>query len=301
MTFAWAWCFALLPLPWLARRWLAPAECGVALRVPSLPALAKRPAAAAGPHRLATLAWLLLVLAAARPQMPGTTVPQALDGRDLMLAFDVSASMATTDLLLDGRAVTRLAAARHFADGFLAARAGDRIGLVVFGSQAYLHTPLTRDLAAIRAALATADVGLAGRETALGDAIALSIKHLPEAPGLERTLILLSDGANTAGKLTPERAGWLARRAGLRIHAVVIGGDGKAPGLEALVAPGGGIHARATDAAALADFWRRIDAVEPAAPDALRRPAQELYAWPLAAALMLAAVLTFMRLRVTNP
>ena len=308
MSFAWPWCFLLLPLPWLLRRFAASTESGAALRVPSLPALAAAgaaPVAVAG--WLAALAWLLLLIAGARPQVPDEARVRPVSGRDLMLAVDLSASMATADLRLDGRPVARVAAARHFADAFLARRAGDRVGLIVFGSQAYLHTPLTYDLDAVRAALATADVGLAGRETALGDAVALAVKQLQDSPARERVLILLTDGANTAGTLTPERAAWLARRADLRIHAVSIGGTRAGDGiaartLQTVAERSDGLYLRATDSAALADFWRRIDAIEPgthAAPPL--RPARELYPWPLAVALALAAALMLARRRAAAP
>jgi len=309
MSFAWPWCFLILPLPWVLRRLLAEADGGAALRVPSLPAIptmATMAAAASVPRAvpwLAALAWLLLVAAAARPQLPDELRAPPVSGRDLFLAFDVSASMATADLRLDGRPVARMAAARRLADDFLAGRDGDRVGLIVFGRQAYLHTPLSFDLAAVRAALAGAEVGLAGRETALGDAVALASKHLQGLPAKDRVLVILTDGANTAGTLTPERAGWLARREGVRIHAVAIGsaqsGDGiDEASLRDIAERSGGSYQRATDAAAIAAFWRHLDAAEPTArAGAPLRPQREVYAWPLALALLLAAWLVRERSR----
>lgn len=300
MTFAWPWCFLILPLPWLLRRLLPPAERGQALRVPSLPAMA---GSAVGRRRaswLAALAWLLLVVAAARPLAPDDTHPQPVSGRDLLLAFDVSASMATADMSLGGRPVARLAAARRFAADFLARRAGDRVGLIVFGKQAYLHTPLTFDLDAVHAALASVEVGLAGRETALGDAIALAVKYLQDTPAPQRVLVLVSDGANTAGTLSPQRAAWLAQRGALRIHAVGIGGGQgiDEETLKGIAERSGGLYLRATDADGLTEFWRRVAAIEPGAGrGAPLRPARELYAWPLALALLLAAGLTLGRRR----
>lgn len=146
MSFAWPWVFLVLPLPWLVRRLATPVEeAGAALRLPSLPAGGVTGASVASRLSLglALVAWALLVTAAARPQVVGDGAPPPVSGRGLMLAFDVSASMATTDLRLDGRPIDRLRAARTFADEFLGRRQGDRIGLIVFGSQAYLHTPLT--------------------------------------------------------------------------------------------------------------------------------------------------------------
>lgn len=298
MSFAWLGVFLALPLPWLLRRLLAPAAGDIALRVPMLPAVGARAPETTGTAWIAALVWLLLVCAAARPQIPDASLSRAASGRDLMIAFDVSASMATSDLRMDGRPAQRLQVARVLANDFLARRQGDRVGLIVFGSQAYLHTPLSFDLNAVRDALASAEVGLAGKETALGDAIALAVKHMRDVPGQQRVLVILTDGASNAGTLAPQRAAWLARRENLRIHAVGIGGTAAGGGDEAslkdIAAQTGGIYSRATDAAALADFWRQLDAVEPTARDDSAAPhRRELYPWPLALALMLTAWLLF--------
>lgn len=311
--FAWPWCFLLLALPCLVR--LLPPVPGAALRVPSVRSMESR----IGSHLVsplgsrivprisaatwvALLAWLLLVAAAARPQMPGALLSQQ-SGRDLMLAIDVSASMATRDLQFDGKPLERLQAARNVAGSFIRQReqAGrDRVGLVVFGSQAYLHTPLSFDLHAVRAALDTAETGLAGRETALGDAIALSTKHLGTQPRDARVLILVSDGANTAGTLEPMRAAWLAQREDVRIHAIGIGASAELDEatLKGIAAQTGGLYVRATDAAAISDFFRHVDQLEsaPHARSPVRR-AQELYVWPLAGAFLLACALVLIRVR----
>ena len=316
MSFAWPWCFLILPLPWLLRRLLSPAEAGVALRVGQLPATADsagewgRARPISGSLALAALAWLMLVSAAARPQMPQAPGSQPVSGRNLMLAFDVSGSMATADLQLDGQAVSRLQAARTLADDFLKRRQGDRVGLIVFGSQAYLHTPLTFDLDAVRAALATMESGLAGPETALGDAIGLATKHLQPLADPARELIVLTDGANTAGTLAPSRAAWVAQRAGVRIHAVGIGAlpAGKS---EAKALAGGldeatlqqiseqtaGSYLRATDSTAVQTFFAQIDQIAPTAQGtSISRPQRQLFVWPLALALMLTCGLALRRL-----
>lgn len=301
IDFAWPWCFLLLPLPWLVR--LLPPVPEAALRVPSVPSvdlrIVSRASMATG---VALFAWLLLVIAAARPQAPGTLLSQE-SGRDLMLAVDVSASMATRDLQSDGKPIERLQAARDVAASFIRQRertGSDRIGLVVFGSQAYLHTPLSFDLHAVRAALDTAETGLAGRETALGDAIALSTKHLGAQPRDARVLILLSDGANTAGTLDPMRAAWLAQREEVRIHVIGIGANAELDEatLKGIAVQTGGIYLRATDATAISDFFRHVDQLEsvPHARAPVRR-AQELYVWPLAGAFLLACMLILLRMR----
>lgn len=301
MNLAWPWCFLALPLPWLLRRLLPPADAGVALRLPQLPHAAPATMATdARPLWIAALVWLLLVVAAARPQVAGAPLPQEASGRELMLALDVSASMATRDLLLEGQATERLQVARRFADDFIRRRAGDRIGLVVFGTQAYLHTPLTFDLEALRAALNGAEAGLAGRETALGDAIALATKRLRAAHGEARVLVLLTDGANTAGTLAPLRAAWLAQRANVRVHVVGIGpaAESDEATLRGIAGQTGGLYLRATDGAALAGFFRAIDRIETATQEARPvTPVRELYPWPLALALALAAGLALRHAR----
>ncbi|MEO5659460.1 MAG: VWA domain-containing protein [Polaromonas sp.] len=318
MSFAWPWCFLALPLPWLLRCLLAPSDAGAALRVPNWLAAT---AAASAPRAefqlsmwIAALAWLLLVGAAARPQAPGEFSVQPVSGRDLMLAFDVSASMATADLQLGGKPMERLRVARTLADDFLKRRQGDRVGLIVFGSQAYLHTPLTFDLAAVRAALATMETGFAGPETALGDAIGLATKHLTPLADNTRELIVLTDGANTTGTLAPQRAAWLAQRAGVRIHAIGIGAapvvgtgsaDGRTPAggldeatLQQLAQQTGGSYLRATDSAAIEGFFRRLDHIKPSAHgEAAIRPQRALYPWPLALALALSGWLALRRIR----
>lgn len=309
MSFAWPWCFLALALPWLLRHALAPIGGRAALHLPHWPLAAEgKGAAPAAPALwIAVVAWLMLVTAAARPQAPAEPASVPVSGRDLMLAFDVSGSMATADLRLDGKPAERLRVARLLADDFLARRQGDRIGLIVFGSQAYLHTPLTFDLDAVRAALATMEVGFAGPETALGDAIGLAVKHMPPLPGNTRELIVLTDGANTAGSLAPQRAAWLAQREGVHIHVIGIGAGtpGGMPAadldettLRQIAGQSGGSYQRATDRGSIEEFFRRLDQIRPgpkgAAPIAPRR---ELYPWPLGLALVLSLWLALGRLR----
>ena len=311
MSFAWPWFFLLLPLPWLLRYGLAPVEAGAALRLPHWPAALAVGHRPSGSLWLAGLVWLLLVGACARPQVPGEWLVQPVRGRNLMLAFDVSASMATRDLRLGGQTLDRLSVARRLADDFLQRRQGDRVGLVVFGSQAYLHTPLTFDLTAVRAALATMEPGFAGPETALGDAIGLATKHMQQLAEPTRELVLLTDGANTAGTLSPARAAWLAQRAGVRIHVIGIGatapdsvgGRAQATGvdeatLQQLAEQSGGSYQRATDSAAIAQFFERLAQLRPGAEGTVAsRPPRALYPWPLGLALVLTVGLLLHRIR----
>lgn len=322
--FAWPWLLLALPLPLLVR-WLAPAVRGggPALRVPWGARL--REIRVDGGHALrgrlpwlALLGWVLLCVAAARPQQlgPPTVPPQA--GRDLMLAVDLSGSMADEDMTLGGRLVDRLTAAKAVLADFLDRREGDRVGLVVFGQRAYALAPMTRDLDSVRAQLAGSVVGLAGRETAIGDAIGLAVKRLSEQESGQRVLVLLTDGVNTAGVLDPLRAAELARAAGVRIHTIAFGGNRDAmsvfgfpvqlPGggddideatLRRIAGMTGGKSFRARDTAELAGIYAEIDRIEPVERDARPvRPLLERYPWPLGAALLCALLSLLLRPRV---
>ena len=315
--FAWPWLFALLPLPLLSL-WLLPraaAAPAAALRVPFLAVLRdagllqapSRPA----PWRrvLAILIWLLLVTSAARPQLLGESLQLPVTGRSLMFAVDISGSMVNDDMELGGRRVSRLSVVKVVASDFLRRREGDRVGLILFGRTAYLQAPLTLDRQTVATLLDEAQVGLAGKETALGDAIGLAVKRLREQPEHNRVLILLTDGANTAGAVDPLKAADLAAQEGVRIYTIGVGGDGllvQTPfGVQRLA--GGdldedtlkriadkthGRFFRARDSAGLAQVYRELDAIEPASKDALNfRPVRELYAWPLAVALALSLLL----------
>ena len=179
-----------------------------------------------GPGLFAWLAWALLCLALARPQQLGPPVAPPQAGRDLMLAVDLSGSMDEEDMQLGGEMVDRLTAAKAVLADFLDRRVGDRVGLLVFGERAYTLTPLTLDRTSVREQLADSVVGLAGRATAIGDAIGLAVKRLRNQPSQQRVLILLTDGVNTAGVIAPDKATELAKAEGVRVHTIAFGGDG---------------------------------------------------------------------------
>ena len=311
---AWPWMLLALPLPWLARRWLPPVrQAQPALRVPWGTRIDRLAADGGGPLSgmpvLALLAWMLLCLAAARPQQPGELLQAPASGRELMLAVDLSGSMGEVDMRLGGSPVDRLTAAKAVISDFLGRREGDRVGLVVFGQRAYALTPLTLDRESVRLQLLDSVVGLAGRETAIGDAIGLAVKRL-RAARVERAqdgpqvLILLTDGVNTAGRLDPVKAAELAREQGVRIHTIAFGGQDtrtlfgiRLPnadaeideeGLRRIAEATGGRAFRARDADELAGIYAEIDRIEPVAqPGERLRPMIERYPWPLAAALLL--------------
>lgn len=309
LEFAWPWMVVLLPLPWLLRRWLRPAAPAQALHLPQpglqLARVAGNAASGFTPWLLA-LAWLCLLLAAARPQWVGPPQAQQRSGRALMLAVDLSGSMRTDDMQLAGQSVSRFGAVEAIAGDFISRRSGDEMGLVLFGSQAFLVTPLTFDLSAVRAQLQGAAVGLAGTETAIGDAIAVAVKRLSSLPEPARVLVLLTDGVNNAGSIAPREAARAAKAAGVRIYTIGIGATRmRVPGffgsqlvnpsadldadmLTAIATQTGGRFFRATDSDQLADAYRAIDALEPMPQRGPSlRPRYEGFRWPLGAAALL--------------
>jgi Ca-activated chloride channel family protein len=320
VEFAWLWVFALLPLPVLVR-WLLPPAPGAdsaALRVPST---ALFPRAEGGERGfalrprlvLAALAWALLVVAAARPQIAGDALEAPVTGRNLMLAVDLSGSMEARDFTLGGRTVNRLSATKAVAGEFIDRREGDRLGLILFGERAYLQAPLTFDRETVKTLLFEAVIGLAGEKTAIGDAITLGVKRIHEeggggAPAGEQVLVLLTDGANTAGAITPLKAAELAGQVGLKIYTIGIGAETmKIPSLlgnrmrqvnpsldldedtlTRIAEITGGRYFRATDTASLQEIYRILDELEPAASDeGGMRPVADVFYWPLGGALLL--------------
>jgi Ca-activated chloride channel family protein len=318
--FAWPWVFLLLPLPWLVWRALKPASPGQALRLPHA-ALAW----GAGDHAVAgnaaswllALGWLCLLVAGARPQMLGPPQTQQHSGRAMMLAVDLSGSMQTPDMQLGGQQLSRFGAVEAIAGDFISRRKGDELGLVLFATHAYLVTPITYDLDAVRAQLQGAAVGLPGTETAIGDAIGVAVKRLAALPEQARVLILLTDGVNNSGSISPQDAAKAAKAAGVRIYTIGIGATRMTvPGLfgDSVINPSadldadmltyiahetGGQFYRATDGNQLADAYRAIDALEPMPQHGPSlRLRHELFRTPLlAAALCLLFGMLWPRLR----
>lgn len=315
--FAWPWLFLALPLPWLLRYVLRPVKPAQALNLPQpglslvQASVSRAPFAATA---LLALAWLCLVTAAARPQYLGPPEPQKRSGRATMLAVDLSGSMSLDDMQLAGRMVTRFAAVEAIAGDFIDRRVGDELGLILFGTQAYLVTPLTYDLDAVRAQLHGAVVGLPGRETAIGDALGVAVKRLADMPEQARVVVLLTDGVNNAGSIAPREAARAAKAAGVRVYTIGIGANAlRVPDFfgSRVVNPSadldvgmltdianqtGGRFFRATDTNELAQAYRAIDALEPVPQEgAALRPRFELFRWPLGAALVLLAIVALPR------
>jgi Ca-activated chloride channel family protein len=316
-TLAWWWMLFALPAPWLVR-WLMPAEAldrDAALKAPVAREFADlaglRAPGAGKAWRLVALAlvWVLVVLAAARPQFVGDPISLPQTGRDLLLAVDLSGSMEEQDFQLQGQWVDRLTALKSVAKSFIERRVGDRIGLILFGREAYLQTPLTFDRKTVQTLLDEAVIGLAGKETAIGDAIGLAIRTLDDAKVQDgrRVVILLTDGANTAGAVEPLKAADLAAQRKVVIYTVGIGADALTvrslfglrqinpsadldeTTLTAIADKTGGKYFRARDTQEFTQIYSILDQLEPAESDERGfRPVAELFYWPLGAALLIA-------------
>jgi Ca-activated chloride channel family protein len=326
ITLVWPWVLAALPLPlftWLLPR--ADPMAGAALRLPFYRELVG--IAGKGTRRLvwwrlglAVLAWVLLVIAAARPEWVGEPIRLPLAGRDLMLAVDISGSMEQRDYEMDGAPVSRLAVVKAVAGRFIERRGQDRLGLVLFGTRAYVQTPLTFDGATVAAMLRESVVGLAGRETAIGDAIGLAVKRLRDQPEGNRVLILLSDGENTAGALDPIAAAELAREAGVRVYTIGIGGgelglrgafgmrllrqggDFDPTTLKRIAEVTGGVFFSVSGREELEAVYQELDRLEPTQRDERSfRPRRALFIWPAAGALAASVALALALVLVPGP
>jgi Ca-activated chloride channel family protein len=318
---AWPWLLLLAPVPWLLRLLLPASQSGdlQALRVPWFSAVAggkagwmRRPWLAI----IATLVWLLLVFAASRPQWIGEIETLPVTGRDLLLAVDISGSMDTQDMVLNKTAVNRLKVVKKVAGEFIQRRHGDRVGLILFGSRAYLQTPLTFDTETTATLLDESEIGLAGRETAIGDAIGLAVKRLRDDASSDRVLVLLTDGANTSGEVQPLQAAEFAARDGLTVYTVGVGADEMMvqdffgsrvvnpsadldeDTLRTIADQTGGRYFRARDARGLEKIYEILDELEPVESDVeIIRPVDELFYWPMGVAYILALLAALYSIR----
>jgi Mg-chelatase subunit ChlD len=312
LTLAYPWLLVLVIFPLLLGR-LLPVyrQTRAGLMVPFLGRLAhltgQRPAPGAVVLRPPIVqqiglwsVWLCLILALARPQWLEPPLTKTSPTRDLLLAIDLSGSMETQDFTdASGRLVDRLTAVKQVLDDFLARRKGDRVGLIFFGSAAFVQAPFTEDLEACRTLLDEAQVRMAGPQTAFGDAIGLALTVFEHTEGMEdRVLIVLTDGNDTNSKVPPVRAAEIARNKKITIYTVAVG-DPTAAGeekldeetLKTVAATTGGRFYHANDRAALADIYTQLDALPTRPVQTLSyRPKIDLFHWPLAAGFLLSLV-----------
>lgn len=329
IEWVWPWLLALAPLPWLVRRLVPPANSQEpALRAPFFDEWQQLGAdrdtrVSAGARRLPAAAlwliWLLLLLAAARPTWIGEAIELPNSGRDLMLAVDISGSMQIEDMQQGQALVPRITAVKQVGADFITRRSGDRLGLILFGSNAYVQSPLSFDTSTVERFLLEAQIGFAGQDTAIGDAIGLAVKRLRERPAQSRVLILLTDGQDTASSVSPQDAAQLAAELGIRIYTIGIGADRMTlPGLfgssfgsrqvnpsaeldeaslQQIANLTGGQYFRARDPRELATIYQLLDQLEPVEQALVSyRPRQALGYVPLVLALLVSFALALRQL-----
>ncbi|MBU2886997.1 VWA domain-containing protein [Gilvimarinus agarilyticus] len=328
--FSYPWLLLLLPLP-IVMRWVKPAPANTtAIKVPfyrqleSLSLSGERKASRKGILTLLWASWLLLVLAASDPLWVGKPTGSPYSGRDMMLAVDLSQSMLTPDMQPPGVVAmqfqnnndyTRMDAVKDVVGEFIERRSGDRLGLILFADQAYLQAPLSRDVVTVNQLLQEAQVGFAGRATAIGDALGLAIKRLKERPEGSRRIILLSDGANTAGDSNPIDAANIAANMGVKIYTIAFGSTENIRGtrrsrrtnevdtqtLQTIANTTGGAFFRAESTAELKQVHQQLDQLEPLELEQLKvRPVLRLFFWPLGLALALTWLIALSQLRWTG-
>jgi Ca-activated chloride channel family protein len=325
-SFLWPWFALLLPVPLLVWKfWPRPHGATDAythadrstLLHPALGRLAStfvtsRSLTHAGSRLQAfmqVLLWVALVACLMRPQWLEPYTEIRTEGYDLMLAIDTSRSMEALDFTVEGRQVTRMAVVKGVIGRFIKARDGDRIGLVAFGSQAFVLSPMTLDNDAVYTLVDNIVSRMAGDGTAIGDAIGLGVKKLRDRPEGSRILILVTDGENTEGSLPPRLAAQLAAHEGIRIYTIGVGSKGLVPFVEngrmtqvkmeidedlltEVAGITGGEYFRATDTNALEQIYQRIDALEKTQAESRTvMIARSLYRWPLGLALLASLLL----------
>ncbi len=310
----WPWLLALLPLPLLIILLPAQKREDAALRVPffaQVKNLETKTHSLRSQKRVgALLLWLIwscLVFAAANPQWIGEPVSMPNSGRDLLIAVDISGSMKIEDMKYQGRAIRRLDAVKMVVGDFVKNRKSDRLGLVLFGTQAYLQAPLTYDRQTVNTLLQETEIGFAGDQTSIGDAIGLAIKRLRARPDAQRVLIVLTDGANTAGELEPTKAAELAEKEHVKIYTIGFGAnemvidngffgsrvvnpsaDLDEPTMRAIAEKTGGQYFRAHNLEELGDVHQMLNRLEPIESEEEKfRPVDSLFYYPLIAALLL--------------
>lgn len=309
--FDFLWALIALPLP-LIVYWL-PAKKQVQAAPLRMPTLIKgvhsqefSPEKKKAPLFILSIIWLLIVFASTQPQWLGEAVNVPTEGREMMIAVDLSGSMQVEDMSLNGRSVNRLDMLKVLLGEFIERRSGDRLGLILFGDDAYMQTPMTFDRKTVQQMLDETVLGLVGKQTAIGDAIALAVKRFDEKKESNRVLLLLTDGQNTAGKITPDQALELAVAKNITIYTIGIGADVMVQNslfgsrrvnpsseldeesLQRLADETGGYYFRARASEDMSKIYQLLDELEPVEQEQQQmRPLSALYYWPLGLALII--------------
>lgn len=312
--FEFIWVLIALPLPFLVY-WL-PSKKQVQAAPLKMPTLHKgihtteyAPQKKTSSLVILSIVWSLLILACTQPQWLGEAVNVPTEGREMMIAVDLSGSMQVEDMNLNGRSVNRLDMLKVLLGEFIERRSGDRLGLILFGDDAYMQTPMTFDRKTVQQMLDETVLGLVGKQTAIGDAIALAVKRFDEKKDSNRVLLLLTDGQNTAGKITPEQALELAIAKDITIYSIGIGADVMVQNslfgarrvnpsseldeesLQQLADKTGGKYYRARASEDMSQIYQLLDNLEPVEQEQQQmRPLTALFYWPLGLALLLSFV-----------
>ena len=313
LEWVWPWIFLCAPLPLLIHffsRGASPQSSAVrapfAARWRNLSGSGRGARSSRVYWWLLWVIWMMLIAAIARPQWIGEPIELPNTGRDLMLGLDLSGSMQIEDMQIGSRLVSRITAVKAIAADFTQRRKGDRVGLILFGTRAYLQAPLTFDLDTVTQFIEEAQLGFAGEDTAIGDALGLAIKRLRERPASSRICILLTDGQDTASTVDPMEAAALAAQLDVKIYTIGISrnlgrsGNGRAEVdeamLNAVAESTGGRYFRATSPAELEAVYALLDELEPVEQEASTfRPKRALSWIPLLCALALATLLAILR------
>lgn len=313
--FVWPFVLCLLPLPWLIRHLVPPMPrrtgTGAALRVPFFKILTQIGTPISTNTRgvssvLWSLAWCCFILAAMRPLWLGEPIILPQEARNIVLTLDVSGSMEEQDFNIQGRPMTRLDTVKILADDFIQQRSGDNLGLVIFGSGAYTYTPLSPDTKTLRSLLGEIGIGIAGTQTAMGDALALAVQTAITVPAKSRIVILMSDGYANAGSVSVEEAVGLAKKADVKVYTVGIGSDPQSlqgmfsmpqlnsvldldeKTLKKIAQETGGQYFLANSSQELKQIYDIINALETTqSKDVTLRPRKELFYIPAALGLLL--------------
>ena len=312
ISFAWVWLFCLLPLPFII--YLLPAKKGTAqqsaLIMPVLIDVESTSVSTQQKHKvpriILSLCWILIVIAISRPQWLGEAIDIPSEGREMMIAVDLSGSMEIEDMSLNGRNVNRLQMLKVVLGDFIERRVSDRLGLILFADDAYMQTPMTFDRKTVKQMLDESELNLVGRKTAIGDAIALAVKRFDAKEESNKVLLLLTDGQNTAGKISPEQALELAIAKDITIYTVGIGADVMLQqslwgtqrinpsndldekSLGNIAKQTGGQYFRARDSQSMSEIYSLLDQLEPIEQEQQQmRPLTALFYWPLALAALL--------------
>ena len=324
ITFAWPWLLLLFPLPLLVyllpkqdnNRTSAALIMPQLIESPSINVISQSNKKA--PLAVLSLCWLLTVLALSQPQWLGDAIDIPTEGREMMIAVDLSGSMQIEDMSLRGSTVNRLDMLKVVLGDFIERRVGDRLGLILFADDAYMQTPMTFDRKTVKQMLDESVLGLVGRKTAIGDAIALAVKRFDAKKKSNKVLLLLTDGQNTAGKISPEQALELAVAKDITIYSIGIGADVMLQKslfgtrrvnpsseldertLTKLAEETGGKYFRAKDSQGMNQIYQLLDQLEPVEQDQQQmRPLTALFYLPLALALLI-SLLYFLIINIST-